>query len=75
MTIDQSKQYFAVLKTEKGDVKIELFADKAPLAVNNFIFLAQQGWYDGVTFHRVLPEFVAQAGDPSGRASAGRDML
>ncbi len=71
MTIDQSKQYFAVLKTEKGDVKIELFADKAPLAVNNFIFLAQQGWYDGVTFHRVLPEFVAQAGDPSGTGFGG----
>ena len=66
MTIDPSKQYIATLKTEKGDIVIDLFADKAPLAVNNFIFLARQNWYDGVTFHRVLPNFVAQAGDPTG---------
>ena len=66
MTIDQTKQYIATLKTEKGDVKIELFADKAPLAVNSFIFLANEGWFDNVTFHRVIPGFVAQAGDPTG---------
>ena len=71
MTIDQSKQYFATLHTEKGDITIELYADKAPLAVNNFVFLAQQGWYDGVTFHRVIPGFVAQAGDPSGTGYGG----
>lgn len=71
MTIDPDKQYFAVLKTEKGDVRIELFPDVAPIAVNNFIFLAQQGWYDGVTFHRVIPNFVAQAGDPSGTGFGG----
>jgi len=66
MEVDASKQYSANLHTEKGDIVIELFADKAPLAVNNFIFLARSGWYDGVTFHRVLKDFVAQAGDPSG---------
>ena len=66
MTIDPTKKYRAVLKTEKGDIVIELFADKSPLAVNNFIFLARHGWYDGITFHRVIPGFVAQTGDPSG---------
>jgi cyclophilin family peptidyl-prolyl cis-trans isomerase len=66
MKIDPTKQYLATLHTEKGDIVIELFPDVAPLAVNNFIFLAQNGWYDGVTFHRVIPGFVAQAGDPSG---------
>lgn len=71
MTIDSAKQYQAVLKTEKGDITIELFPDKAPLAVNNFVFLAEHGWYDGVTFHRVIPNFVAQAGDPSGTGFGG----
>ena len=71
MTIDPGKQYIATLKTEKGDIKIELYADKAPLAVNSFIFLAENGWFDGVTFHRVLPGFVAQAGDPSGTGFGG----
>lgn len=66
MTLDASKQYVATLHTQKGDIVIELFPDKAPLAVNNFIFLARKGWYDGVTFHRVIKDFVAQAGDPSG---------
>jgi cyclophilin family peptidyl-prolyl cis-trans isomerase/protein-disulfide isomerase len=64
--VDQTKRYYATLHTAKGDIVIELFADKAPLAVNNFVFLAQDGWFDGVTFHRVLPGFVAQTGDPSG---------
>jgi cyclophilin family peptidyl-prolyl cis-trans isomerase len=66
MTIDPTKQYVATLHTEKGDIVIELYADRAPIAVNSFIFLASNGWYDGVTFHRVVPGFVAQAGDPSG---------
>jgi cyclophilin family peptidyl-prolyl cis-trans isomerase len=66
MTIDPTKQYIATLHTEKGDIVIELYADKAPIAVNSFIFLARNGWFDGVTFHRVVPGFVAQAGDPSG---------
>ncbi len=66
ITINPSSQYIATLHTEKGDIVIELFPDRAPLAVNNFIFLARNGWYEGVTFHRVLKDFVAQAGDPSG---------
>jgi cyclophilin family peptidyl-prolyl cis-trans isomerase len=66
MELDPTKQYVATLHTEMGDIVIELFGDKAPLAVNNFIFLARSGWYDGVTFHRVIEGFVAQAGDPSG---------
>jgi cyclophilin family peptidyl-prolyl cis-trans isomerase len=71
MEIDPDKQYIAILETEKGDITIELYADKSPLAVNNFVFLANQGWYDNVTFHRVLPNFVAQAGDPSGSGFGG----
>lgn len=71
MDIDMGKQYIATITTEKGEIVLELFADKAPLAVNNFVFLARQGWYDGVTFHRVLPGFVAQAGDPSGTGYGG----
>jgi cyclophilin family peptidyl-prolyl cis-trans isomerase len=66
MTIDMTKQYVATLHTEKGDIVIELFTNKAPIAVNSFIFLARNGWFDGITFHRVIPGFVAQAGDPSG---------
>jgi len=71
MTIDQDAQYFATLETERGDIVIELYPEQAPLAVNSFIFLAQNGWYDGVTFHRVIPGFVAQAGDPSGTGFGG----
>lgn len=69
MTIDPAKRYFATLKTEKGEVVLRLYADKAPVAVNNFIFLARNGWYEGITFHRVIPGFVAQTGDPSGTGS------
>jgi cyclophilin family peptidyl-prolyl cis-trans isomerase len=71
MKIDPAKQYLAVVHTEKGDITIELFADKAPVAVNSFVFLAREGWFDGVTFHRVLPGFVAQAGDPTGSGYGG----
>ncbi len=69
--LDPSKQYIATLHTEKGDIVIQLYADKAPLAVNSFVFLAQHGWFNGVTFHRVLPGFVAQTGDPSGTGQGG----
>jgi cyclophilin family peptidyl-prolyl cis-trans isomerase/protein-disulfide isomerase len=65
MKIDTTKQYIATLHTEKGDIVLQLYPDKAPLAVNNFVFLARQGWYDGTTFHRVLPGYIAQGGDPS----------
>lgn len=71
MAIDPAKSYEAVLKTEKGDVRIKLFADKAPVTVNNFVFLARQGFYDGVTFHRVIPGFMAQTGDPTGTGTGG----
>jgi cyclophilin family peptidyl-prolyl cis-trans isomerase/protein-disulfide isomerase len=64
--IEPDKEYIATLKTEKGDIVIQLFPDKAPNTVNNFVFLAQNGWYDNITFHRVIPGYVAQTGDPSG---------
>lgn len=71
LTIDPHKDYLAIVKTEKGDFAIQLYADQAPMAVNSFIFLARNGWFDGVTFHRVLPDFVAQAGDPTGTGYGG----
>jgi cyclophilin family peptidyl-prolyl cis-trans isomerase len=71
MTIDPEDIYQAVLVTEKGDVRVELFADKAPVTVNNFIFLARAGYYDGITFHRVLADFMAQSGDPTGTGGGG----
>ena len=64
--IDPDKEYVATIRTEHGDIVIELYADLVPVNVNSFVFLAQEGWYDGVTFHRVIPGFVAQAGDPTG---------
>ncbi len=71
MTIDPQRRYVATLQTAKGDIKVGLLADKAPLTVNNFVFLARQGYYDGTTFHRVLADFMAQAGDPTGTGSGG----
>ncbi len=71
MTIDPKKQYVATLHTEKGDIVIQLYADKAPIAVNSFIFLAKNGWFDGDIFHRVVAGFVAQSGDPSGTGYGG----
>ncbi len=71
MQIDVKKQYIATLKTEKGDIVIQLLPDKAPMAVNSFVFLARQGWFNNVTFHRVIPGFVAQTGDPSGTGYGG----
>ena len=64
--VDNTRQYFAHVSTSKGDFVIQLYPDKAPIAVNSFVFLAQNGWYDGNPFHRVIPGFVAQTGDPSG---------
>jgi cyclophilin family peptidyl-prolyl cis-trans isomerase len=71
MTIDREKIYVATLKTEKGDVRIELFADRAPKAVNNFVFLAREGFYDNTTFHRVIQGFIAQGGDPTATGTGG----
>ena len=71
MTIDTSKQYTAIIETEKGNLVLELFASDAPVTVNNFVFLAREGFYDGITFHRVISDFMAQAGDPTGTGSGG----
>ena len=71
MQIDVSKTYTATLRTAKGDIVIRLMPEVAPVTVNSFIFLARQGFYDGVTFHRVLPGFVAQGGDPTGTGTGG----
>jgi cyclophilin family peptidyl-prolyl cis-trans isomerase/protein-disulfide isomerase len=67
--IQPDKQYQATVETEKGEIVIELFADRTPLTVNNFVYLAQRGWYDNTTFHRVIPGFVAQGGDPTATGS------
>ena len=64
--IEAGKDYQATIETEKGDIVIDLFADQTPVTVNNFVFLAQNGWYDDTTFHRVIDGFMAQAGDPTG---------
>jgi len=66
MTIDVNKQYTAIIETEKGKMVVELFAKDVPVTVNNFVFLAREGFYDGTTFHRVIPGFMAQGGDPTG---------
>jgi len=71
MTIDTSKDYEAVFTTEKGEMRFRLFDDEAPITVNNFVFLANQGFYDGTTFHRVLEDFMAQGGDPTGTGGGG----
>lgn len=71
MLIDPQKSYTAIFHTEKGDIKVRLHADKTPKTVNNFVFLARQGFYDGTTFHRVIKDFMAQGGDPSGSGSGG----
>ena len=69
--IDPFKKYTATLETEKGDIVIELFAERTPLTVNSFVFLAQRGWFDDITFHRVISGFVAQTGDPTGTGLGG----
>lgn len=71
MVIDPDNEYEAVLETEKGEMRLRLFAEDAPLTVNNFVFLANQGFYDGLTFHRVIEDFMAQGGDPTGRGTGG----
>ncbi len=72
MTIDKSKQYFATVTMAKGgQFVIQLYPDKAPITVNSFVFLARQGFYNGVTFHRVIDGFMAQGGDPTGTGTGG----
>ena len=71
MQIDPTKSYEALFKTEIGDFRVRLFPEQAPVTVNNFVFLARQGYYDNTTFHRVLPGFMAQGGDPTGTGAGG----
>jgi cyclophilin family peptidyl-prolyl cis-trans isomerase len=71
MMIDVDQEYLATVETEKGTFVIELFPQSAPETVNSFVFLAREGYYDGVTFHRVLEGFMAQTGDPSGTGRGG----
>lgn len=71
MTIDPSKKYVATFKTERGDIRVNLFADRAPVTVNNFVFLAREGFYDNTTFHRVIANFMVQGGDPQGTGTGG----
>jgi peptidyl-prolyl cis-trans isomerase B (cyclophilin B) len=71
MTLDAEKTYAATVKTNRGDIELELFAAEAPKTVNNFVFLARDGYYDGLTFHRVIPGFVAQGGCPHGNGTGG----
>jgi peptidyl-prolyl cis-trans isomerase B (cyclophilin B) len=70
VTIDTSKRYVATIKTAKGDIIAELYTD-TPVTTNNFVFLAREGYYDCLTFHRVVAEFVIQGGDPTGSGSGG----
>ncbi|NDJ77032.1 MAG: peptidylprolyl isomerase [Chloroflexi bacterium] len=71
MQIDPNKSYTATFKTDHGDIVIELFAKEAPVTVNNFVFLARDGFYDNTTFHRVISGFMAQGGDPTGTGRGG----
>lgn len=71
VTIDPNKQYTAVIETNKGKLTLELFAKDVPKTVNNFVFLARDGFYDSVIFHRVIPGFMAQGGDPTGTGTGG----
>ena len=71
MQIDTGKAYTATISTDKGDIVVQLDAQAAPQTVNNFVFLAREGFYDGLTFHRVEPGFVIQGGDPLGNGTGG----
>ncbi|HRJ41983.1 MAG: peptidylprolyl isomerase [Caldilineaceae bacterium] len=71
MQIDTTKSYTATIKTNRGDILLDLFADKTPKTVNNFVFLAKDGYYKDVKFHRVLANFMVQTGDPTGTGRGG----
>ena len=71
MVIDPKKKYSATIHTDKGDMAIELFADRVPKTVNNFVFLAREGFYDDTIFHRVIADFMTQGGDPTGTGRGG----
>ena len=71
MSLDANRSYRARIETALGTIVVRLFADKAPRTVNNFVFLAREGFYDGSTFHRVIKDFMAQGGDPTGTGTGG----
>lgn len=71
MTFEDGKKYSAIISTDKGDITVSLDHEKAPLGVTNFVQLANGGFYDGLTFHRVVPNFVVQGGDPKGTGTGG----
>lgn len=71
MKLDATKSYTATIKTNRGDIVIDLYADKTPRTVNNFVFLAKDGYYNGVKFHRVIDNFMVQTGDPTGTGRGG----
>lgn len=71
LQIDPEKRYVANFKTTRGEFEVELFAKQAPITVNNFVFLAQDGFYDGIVFHRVISDFMIQGGDPTGTGTGG----
>jgi peptidyl-prolyl cis-trans isomerase B (cyclophilin B) len=71
MTIDPAKNYTATLETSRGTIVVDLFPKDAPKTVNNFVFLAREGFYDGTVFHRVIPDFMIQGGDPEGSGRGG----
>jgi peptidyl-prolyl cis-trans isomerase B (cyclophilin B) len=71
MQIDAEKTYVATIETDRGNIELELFPQHAPVTVNNFVFLAGEGFYDGVSFHRVIPNFMIQGGDPTGTGRGG----
>jgi peptidyl-prolyl cis-trans isomerase B (cyclophilin B) len=71
MIVDSKKKYIATIKTNRGEIVVDLFADKTPRTVNNFVFLARDGFYDGIKFHRVIPDFMVQTGDPEGTGRGG----
>lgn len=71
MSIDKSKKYTAAFDTSKGQIVVDLFADRAPQTVNNFVFLAKDKFYDGLKFHRVIADFMIQGGDPEGSGRGG----
>lgn len=71
MIIDAKKSYTATMETSMGTIKINLFADKTPLTVNNFVFLSKEGFYNGIRFHRIIKNFMIQSGDPAGNGTGG----
>ena len=71
LQIDCTKQYHCLMQTSKGQIEIQLYANAAPNTVNNFVFLANEGFYDGITFHRVITDFMIQGGDPTASGSGG----